>query len=138
LTKVYFDGGCRPNPGMIETAVVTRGKLYHRAAAGHGSSELAEWIALLDALEVARALGIRDLLLLGDSAGVVAQANGKARSGSDGAADCRARFLARAGAFERVRVRHIKRSQNLAGIALGQMRQRRRMTSDENGAGVAQ
>ena len=126
MTKVYFDGGCRPNPGAIETAVVALGILHHRTAAGHGSSELAEWTALLDAVDVARALGIRDLLLLGDSAGVVDQANGKAGRG-DGAAACRARFLDQLGHFERVRVRHIKRSQNLAGIALGQMRQGRRM-----------
>jgi ribonuclease HI len=127
LTKVYFDGGCRPNPGVIETAVVALGKVHHRAAAGHGSSELAEWTALLDALDVARGLGLRDLLLLGDSAGVVGQANGKAGSG-DGAADCHARFLAQITDFERVRVRHIKRNQNLAGIALGQMRQGRNIT----------
>lgn len=126
MTKVYFDGGCRPNPGPIETAVVALGKLYHRAAEGQGASETAEWTALLDAVAVARALGIRDLILLGDSAGVVAQANGRARSG-DHAAEYRARFLAQLSEFERVRVRYIKRTQNLAGIALGQMRQGRNM-----------
>ena len=26
--KVYFDGGCRPNPGPIEAAVVLRGAVH--------------------------------------------------------------------------------------------------------------
>ena len=68
-------------------------------------------------------------------AGVVAQANGKAGSG-DGAAECRERFLAQVGEFGRVRVRHIKRNQNLAGIALGQMRQGRNM-NDVKDAGAS-
>jgi ribonuclease HI len=131
LAKVYFDGGCRPNPGPIETAVVARGKFHHRAAAGHGSSEEAEWLALLDAVALARALGIRDLVLLGDCAGVVAQANSTVKSGNDAASACHARFVSNTAGFDRVRVRHIKRSQNLAGIALGQMRQGRKMKLHE-------
>ena len=29
--KIYFDGGCRPNPGKMETAVVTGGAAEHLA-----------------------------------------------------------------------------------------------------------
>jgi hypothetical protein len=42
--------------------------------------------------------------------------------------ECRDRFEREARLFDRLRLRHIKRSQNLAGIALGQLWQGRRVT----------
>jgi ribonuclease HI len=115
--KIYFDGGCRPNPGPIQTAVVARGRAYYRDDLGEGDNNDAEWLALLDALAVARSLGALDVTLLGDSALVVDQAGG--------IAVCRPRFRDRlaefqalAGTFERLRIRWIRRSHNLAGIAL--------------------
>eukprot|EP01035_Chromulina_nebulosa_P055239 gene55239-75701_t len=76
--KVYFDGGCRPNPGAMEVAAVVRGAAHVLPAIGHGSSFDAEWRALIHAAEVALSLGITDFVLLGDAASVVAQANGSA------------------------------------------------------------
>ena len=122
LTKVYFDGGCRPNPGPISVAAVLRGEVHLRADLGEGSSGDAEWLALLHALEVASAAGERDVLLLGDSASVIDQANGKARMRV--ALPLQQRFAELVGGFDRVRFRRIKRNQNLAGIALEQARQR--------------
>ena len=119
-TKVYFDGGCRPNPGTMETMVVARGESHHRADHGLGSSEEAEWLALLDAVVLARSLGLRDILLLGDSAGVVAQAQGEGRSRNF--PQHRAAFAAAVGGFAHWRLRHIPRNQNLAGIALARLR----------------
>lgn len=130
MTKLYFDGGCRPNPGQMETAVVTLGKLYYRPNVGRGSSELAEWHALLDAVEVARSLGLRDLILLGDALAVIRQSGIRAPRGSDDSHACREAFIARSQDFDRVRVRHIKRTQNLAGIALGQLRQNARVGTE--------
>jgi ribonuclease HI len=115
--KLFFDGGCRPNPGMMETAVAARGRIWHHAAIGHGTNDHAEWLALLDALEVARELGGSDIVLLGDSAFVVAQANGALKPRAEFAPHL-ARYTALAAAFPRVRVRRIARAQNLAGIAL--------------------
>ena len=120
--KVFFDGGCRPNPGEMETAVVAGGILHHRTGLGHGSSEQAEWLALLDALQVAKALGATAVEALGDSAAVINQARGVSK--------CRKpenrRFLETCGEearhFASVRVRHVKRTQNLAGIALARAR----------------
>ncbi|MDQ3144358.1 MAG: reverse transcriptase-like protein [Pseudomonadota bacterium] len=125
--KIYFDGGCRPNPGMMETAVVVRGQLHVRQEVGAGSSEQAEWLALLHALEVARATGEHDILLLGDAAGVIDQAANRAKCRCAELRVLRDRFMEEAALFDRVRVRHVKRSQNLAGIALGQLRQGRRI-----------
>lgn len=115
--KLFFDGGCRPNPGLMETAVAARGQVWHRSAIGQGTNDEAEWQALLDALDVARELGADDIILLGDSALVVAQASGTLKPRAT-FTPFHARFLERRNAFRRVRIRRIKRAQNLAGIAL--------------------
>lgn len=123
MLKIFFDGGCRPNPGAIEVAVVARGELHLRTALGSGSSERAEWLALLAAIDVARQIEARDIILLGDCAGVIAQANGDARGRSPDAIECARVVANQCRLFDRLRVRHIKRTQNLAGIALDRLRQ---------------
>jgi len=115
--KLFFDGGCRPNPGLMETAVATRGKVWHRPAIGHGTNDHAEWLALLDALDVAGQLGASDIVLLGDSALVVAQASGALKPGAT-FAPFHAHYREHSTRFTRVRIRRISRAQNLAGIAL--------------------
>lgn len=134
--KIFFDGGCRPNHGampglgmmpslgMMEVAAVTRGELFHRPALGHGSSHHAEWLALLHALRIGRQLGETDLLLLGDALAVVDQANGKTKCRGRGLQACLSAFEEEARHFARVRVRYIKRTQNLAGIDLARIRER--------------
>lgn len=116
--KVYFDGGCRPNPGTMESAVVLRGAVDIRRELGQGDNELAEWLALLHALEVAAAQGERDILLVGDSLSVIRQAQGLQTCRSAPARAALARFQQMASGFDRVRLRHAGRAQNLAGIAL--------------------
>lgn len=118
--KLFFDGGCRPNPGLMETAVAARGKVWHRPAIGHGTNDHAEWQALLDALDVAATLGAADIVLLGDSALVVAQSSGTLKPRA-AFAPFHARYLEKAGQFKRVRIRRIARTQNLAGIALARI-----------------
>jgi ribonuclease HI len=112
--KLFFDGGCRPNPGAMEAAVVAAGETYLFPDLGPGTSHQAEWLALLKALEVAETLGARDIVLVGDSSNVIGQAMGtfKPRSAPIEA------YRARAARFDRVTLRHIGRKQNLAGIAL--------------------
>ena len=116
--KVYFDGGCRPNPGAVETAVVAGGKLFLRTDYGPGDNNDAEWLALIDALRVARDLGLSDVTLLGDSALVVDQANSMTRRIGSRFGDYLASFRALADGFKSVRIRRIGRKQNIAGIAL--------------------
>jgi ribonuclease HI len=122
--KIFFDGGCRPNPGEMQIAAVARGAVHHVGSLGQGSSEQAEWFALLHGLRVAETLGARDIVLLGDAAGVIAQANGAAKCRNADLRDCLEQFRAAAATFERVRVRYIRRTQNLAGIALDKMGER--------------
>ena len=115
--KIYFDGGCRPNPGMMEIAVVMRGVAHVTRDMGHGTGMDAEWLALIAALRIARTLEMADYVLLGDATAVINQATGRAKCRGSNAAHL-ATFLALTGTDALPRIRYIKRAQNLAGIAL--------------------
>lgn len=120
--KVYFDGGSRPNPGPIEAAVVIRGRAHYFDDLGSGTNTRAEWQALLCALELAQATGLKDFDLLGDSREVTSAADRALVQGQ--ATDEPARgFLALAASHPPRRVRWIARAQNLAGIALEKRRE---------------
>lgn len=121
--KIFFDGGCRPNPGVIEVAVVARGVTHFFDNLGFGTSHDAEWLALRMALRVAQSLDAPDFELVGDCANVIAQANGLARCRTLAAGDHYAGFQATAAAIPPRRIRWIARTQNLAGIALARRRQ---------------
>lgn len=120
--KIYFDGGCRPNPGQMETAVVARGITYHRPDCGQGNNNNAEWAALIHAAELALSVGIHDAVFLGDSATVIGQANGITKCRSKELHDLLQIFESLKARFVRIRVRKIGRHQNLAGIALAKTR----------------
>lgn len=116
-TKVYFDGGCRPNPGPIEAAVVLRGEVHIHDNMGRGSNSDAEWLALICAVRLARSLDLSNVTLLGDAAEIILHANDALRTGKARSVHA-AEFLALAAGVTGLRVRWIKRAQNLAGIAL--------------------
>ena len=115
--KVFFDGGCRPNPGRIEVAVVTCGTTHHFGELGTGTNTDAEWQALICAMELARSLGLNGIELIGDSVGVIRKANAVLHTGHADAGR-QARFLELAQQTRPARIRWIKRAHNLAGIAL--------------------
>ena len=112
--RLYFDGGCRP-AGM-EIAVVWRGVAHIAEGLGAGDSMTAEWLALIAAVRLAMAHGVPDPVFLGDSRVVVAQATGIARARGE-ALDFLAAFRDLTAAMP-LHVRYIRRSHNLAGIAL--------------------
>lgn len=114
----FFDGGCRPNPGPIEAAVVSRGQTYFRDDLGSGDNNQAEWAALLYAAELAIALGAPDVVFIGDAALVVEQARGRWRCRSPHLQPYLAAFQDAAAAIPRVHLRQVPRTKNLAGIAL--------------------
>lgn len=121
--KIYFDGGCRPNPGPIEVAVVAKGQTRFFDKVGLGSSSDAEWLALCLALEVAHSLDERVFDLVGDSRGVIDQASGSAPCRSASARDHRARYRDAAAILAPRRILWISRQQNHAGIALARRRE---------------
>lgn len=122
-TKVYFDGGCRPNPGTMEIAVVSGGREHIRCDLGAGSAMEAEWLALIEALTLAQGSGLTDFVLLGDAAAVIQQAEGRVRCPPAVRSHCE-RFRALAEEARSVRIRYVKRAQNLAGIALARLHPR--------------
>lgn len=117
-TRIFFDGGCRPNPGTIEVAAVVRGVASVRTDIGHGDNSAAEWHALLHAAWIARTLGLHDVEFVGDSALVVRQASGAAKCRRPELRACLAAFREATAGIARVRMRHVPRAKNLAGIAL--------------------
>lgn len=116
-TKIYFDGGCRPNPGPIETAVVLRGVAHIHDDLGEGSNSDAEWLALICGVRLLRSLDLGQVTLLGDAAEIILGANEALRTGQARPGHA-ATFLELAIEVPGLRVRWIRRAQNLAGIAL--------------------
>lgn len=115
--KIFFDGGLRP-AGM-EYALVCRGALRVEQGLGPGTSMTAEWLALLAATRWALALA-KPVVLVGDSAAVIAQARGLVPARGDHAAHLAEwRALVADGAMPALR--QVKRAQNLAGIALDRL-----------------
>lgn len=106
----------------METAVVARGVSYLQHDCGQGSNNDAEWLALIHATKIALSIGASDVVLLGDSAVVVGQANGTAKCRSAGLREHLAAFLELEPQFDRIRIRQVSRHQNLAGIALAKQR----------------
>lgn len=115
--KVFFDGGCRPNPGPIEAAVVVRGLPHLFDGLGLGTNSDAEWLALICALELSQSLGLNNIELIGDAVEVIQHANSALKNGH-AIQGHPATFLALATKGPPARIRWIKREQNLAGIAL--------------------
>ena len=120
-TKIFFDGGCRPNPGAMEIAVVIAGQAHVVPDLGFGTSMDAEWLALIHALRLAQEQALTDFVLLGDSAAVIGQANGSVKCRGAGRSHLPT-FCALAETPPLVR--YIKRTQNLAGIALDRLHDR--------------
>jgi ribonuclease HI len=119
--KIYFDGGCRPNPGTMEIAVVAAGRTHVLRDLGQGTSLDAEWLALIHAFRIGLELGgPTSFVLVGDAANVIRQAKGadKARGAAIGHLGT-LRGMAAGSAMPRIR--YIKRSRNLAGIALARL-----------------
>jgi ribonuclease HI len=122
--KIFFDGGCRPNPGPMEIAVVARGAIHICRDIGVGTNNDAEWTALIHALRIGQGLGVADFELLGDSAVVVNQANRLWPCRSPDLIRHQSEFEAIAAVGPPARIRRIGRAQNLAGIALARLHPR--------------
>lgn len=121
--KVFFDGGCHPNPGPMEAAVVVRGNTHFFDDLGAGSNTGAEWQALFCAIILARDLGLQDVEFVGDSLEVTRNAN-LAMSTGQAVSGPAATLLSILANYRPGRIRWIKREQNLAGIALASRRGR--------------
>jgi ribonuclease HI len=113
---IYTDGAARGNPGPAAFAY-----LIHRDGAedieakgrlGETTNNIAEYTALVKALEHARQLGARRVRLFSDSELLVRQMEGEYQVKNEGLRPLFEEAKALRRAFENVTIRHIRRSEN--------------------------
>lgn len=117
--KIYFDGGCKPNPGMMEVCIVVvdgRNEPIPHAVSnlGRGTNNIAEWSSLLWAMSYALEQGWQDVEIIGDSKLVVSQAAGRWQIKNNEFHSFKENFdvlQAKVGA----KLKHVLRNKNLAG-----------------------
>jgi len=120
---VNFDGGARGNPGPAAIAAVVStagGETLeeHSEAIGIATNNVAEYRALLLAIERARALGAADVELIGDSELIVRQVRGEYRVKDPGLRPLHAAAREALDALERWSIRNVPRAENAAADAL--------------------
>ena len=114
---VNVDGGARGNPGPAAIAAVVataEGEVLERRAEtiGVATNNVAEYRALLLGIERARALGARELELVGDSELVVRQVRGEYRVKDPNLAALHAEVSAALGEVAEWSIRNVPREQN--------------------------
>ena len=120
---VNFDGGARGNPGPAAVAAVVSSPagevLEQRAEAiGVATNNVAEYRALLLAIERARALGAREVDLIGDSELIVRQVRGEYKVKDAGLRPLHAAAREALAGLERWSIRNVPRAENDAADAL--------------------
>jgi len=120
--KLYFDGGCIPNPGKMECAVVSEdGSIKEHRHIGQGTNNEAEWMGFLWAVELSRPFADQPIEILGDSKLVVMQAQGLWKCNMPNLIAFRDEFLRIKGDFKSLKLTHVRRNFNLAGIYIEQL-----------------
>ncbi len=125
---IHIDGGARGNPGIAGAGIVLRGAgdrplVEAGYYLGHQTNNVAEYTALLKALEAAKRAGASQLVIHSDSELLVRQINGEYRVRNPALKDLFDDAFARLLGFEKWEVRHVRREQNtradeLANLAM--------------------
>jgi ribonuclease HI len=120
---VNVDGGARGNPGPAAIAAVITtpaGELVEERgeAIGRATNNVAEYRALLLGIERARALGARQVELIGDSELIVKQVKGEYRVKDPGLQPLYAQVKAALADLDRWSIRHVRREHNAAADRL--------------------
>lgn len=114
----YFDGGARPNPGKMHCAVVLGNEQFIEKKLGQGTNNIAEWTAMLWAIQIAQTRGFTDIHLIGDSELIVNQASGKYKVKATELIPFKKAYDEAVGAFHSVKVSWVPRAKNPAGWLL--------------------
>jgi ribonuclease HI len=114
---VHVDGGARGNPGPAAIAAVLADLdgtvLEERSEAiGRATNNVAEYRALLLGIERGRALGAKDLELVGDSELIVKQVRGEYRVKDASLRELHSRVVAALSGFDRWSIRNVPREEN--------------------------
>jgi ribonuclease HI len=120
---VNVDGGARGNPGPAAIAAVIStpgGEVIEERGEriGRATNNVAEYRALLLGLERARALGAREVELIGDSELVVRQVRGEYKVKNPDLRPLRDRVVDALGHFDEWSIRHVRREDNAAADQL--------------------
>jgi probable phosphoglycerate mutase len=120
---IQFDGSSNPNPGRMGIGVVLDGPDgYHKevseALDGRGTSNVAEYRALIRGLEEAKAAGATELFIRGDSSLVIQQVLGRFRVKQPHLKPLHKRVLELMKEFADVEVQWVPREQNKMADAL--------------------
>ncbi|MDW5595864.1 ribonuclease HI family protein [Conexibacter stalactiti] len=120
---LHVDGGARGNPGPAAIGVVVstpEGETVEQVAEaiGEATNNVAEYRALLRGLEAARALGAREVEVVGDSELVARQVSGDYRVKHPALRPLHAAALEALAGFDAWTIRTVPRAQNAAADAL--------------------
>jgi len=114
---VNVDGGARGNPGPAAIAAVVQGPggevlEEHGERIGRATNNVAEYRALLLAIERAAARGARELELVGDSELIVKQVKGEYKVKDATMRELHAQVKEALRDFESWSIRHVRREHN--------------------------
>jgi ribonuclease HI len=120
---VHIDGAARGNPGPAAYALVLRRPgepvVEEAAPIGRATNNVAEYTALIRALERAAELGVKDLAVFSDSELLVKQMNGEYRVKHPDLQDLYREAQALRKRFDRVTLTHVRRAENADADRLG-------------------
>ena len=120
---IYTDGAARGNPGPAGAGAVASdesGRVVDEASRflGKATNNVAEYSALILALERAGELGAREIEIRADSELVVRQMNGEYKIRNEKLRELAGRVARLARGFDEVRYLHVRREQNRAADRL--------------------
>ena len=115
--RAAIDGGSRGNPGIAAWGVVVLGDdgapaERHAGYLGRATNNVAEWTALVRALDLALGCGASDVEVLADSELVVKQMRGEYKVRHPDLIPLHAEAKARTGRIARFRIIHVPRERN--------------------------
>ncbi len=119
MYTAFVDGGCRPNPGKGSYGVILYNKFMDEIYRENGlvgkyvTNNIAEYTAVLKALEIAASYGIQNIEIRSDSELVVKQLNGQYQVNDQGLKKLYNKAKKISKNFGSVLFTHIPRKQNL-------------------------
>lgn len=140
-TRIHIDGGSRGNPGPAGVGVVILGpdgqakEQIHRYI-GEATNNVAEYQALLLALERARVLGYTDIEVYSDSELLVRQIQGRYQVRNAALRPLFVRAQERIAGFRHFKIQHVPREQNMEADALANRGMDEAFRAGGRGSGV--